>query len=147
MDGAADTAKVAKKGISERQKIIISLGTAIFFICWHLHPKAFEWWDRKGFEAVVEKTLSARGIATAEDTPQTSIEESGRGLFNGRNLQATVVKVTFVQVDKQAGVKTPRCIFMYSLIDKEFDVYRNMSLSDCDEPKALANWKSAVKFR
>lgn len=149
MDGSAENKTLGKtnKVAIERAKIIGGIIGAVLFIGWRAYPSAINWWDRKGFEATVEKTLSQRGIATASDNPNSSVEEYGIGDFKGRKLPAVVVRTKFLQVDKIAGEKTPRCLLMYSLIDKEFDSYRNISMSECDEPKELADWKATVHFK
>jgi len=148
MQASAEGGTDNKKGMSvAKGRTIGVVFAALILIIWHGYPKAVDYWDRKAFEVTVEKTLAERGIATAEDNPKTKIQEYGVGDFKGRRLPAIVVKVDFLQVDKVAGEKTQRCLFMYALYDKEFEVYRNYSLSECDELPALAEWKTRVKYR
>ena len=145
---AAETeSDIAKKAEVARGRNIGMAVAAVAMACWYGYTPVMKWWDRKGFESVVEKTLSERGIATAEDNPRFATVEHGEGIFNGRQLQASVVQSNFEQVDVAAGERTPRCIYMYGLIDKEFGVYRAMSMTDCSEPADLEKWKQTVKFR
>lgn len=111
------------------------------------YPVAEKWGDRKEFETAVEKTLADRGIATSTDSPKFTVAEHGIGEFKGRKLQVVVVKAEFHQIDKVAGEKTERCMLMFSIVDKEFDLYRNFSLADCGETQDLIAWKSAVNYR
>jgi hypothetical protein len=139
---------VKASGISTLQALGVGCVLAAIMLVGLIYkPVAENWWDRKGFETVVEKTLADRGIVTSIDSPKFNVAEHGTGEFKGRKLQGVVVKAEFLQVDKVAGEKTKRCILMFSLIDKEFDVYRNISLADCSETHNLIAWKSAVNYR
>lgn len=143
---ATPNAKQIKKAEIARGRNIGMLVVSVLMACWYGYSPVINWWDRKGFETVVEKTLADRGIATEADTPQFATVEHGVGTFKSRNLQAVVVKAEFNQIDLAAGEKTPRCILVYSLIDKEFGVYRAMSLADCSEPEALKSWKTSINY-
>lgn len=58
---------------------------------------------------------------------------------NGRTLPAVVARTDVVSTDLEDGEVTLDCIFMYGLIDKEFDVYREVSSSDCTGSDGLEN--------
>lgn len=143
-DSNANTSE--KEDVARGRNIGLAVA-ALILLCWNAYSPAVKWWERKGFEAAVEKTLVDRGVVIGGGKPDTQIVEYGTGKFKERALPAVVVRADFVLVDATAGEKTPQCVLMYGLIDKEFDAYRAMSLTDCSNSKDLEAWKRSVSYR
>ncbi|MBF8755511.1 hypothetical protein [Pseudomonas guariconensis] len=112
---------------------------AVFYVI----PEKF---NKSGLKINAEKYLENAGLLEDTEDLKFMVLNYADAEFKGRAVKGAVVKVQYTLIDRQEGVKEPKCFYIPALLDKEFDVYRGMTLIDCDDNQMLSKWKGMFKL-
>ena len=131
----------------KKLKLVLSavfLLACLVFVALVVFPEKY---NKAGFKTNAERYLEKAGLLQDTEGLKLLVFSYSDAEFKGRVVKGAIVKAQYTLIDRQEGVKEAKCFLIPALLDKEFDVYRGMTLIDCDDKHDdLARWKGMFKL-
>lgn len=131
----------------KKVKLVVSavfLLVCVFVVVFFVLPEKY---NKAGFKQNAERYLEEAGLLRDIEGLKLLVFSYDDAEFKGRTVKGAIVKAQYTLIDRQEGVKEAKCFLIPALLDKEFDVYRAMTLIDCDDKSGeLARWKGLFKL-
>ena len=99
------------------------------------------------FDGIIEdmQTLAAeRWEITEQRLDQT---DYGEASFNGRSVDALQVELNIASKNRLVGKYSEYCRRIHAIKDEDFEMWRNISITDCANETATSQWKLENAFQ
>ena len=97
-----------------------------------------------GIIADMQKLAAERWEITEQRLEQM---DYGEALFNGRAVDALQVELKIASKNRLVGKYSEYCRRIHAIKDEDFEMWRNISVTDCSNEAATSRWKLENAFQ